>query len=91
MLTPICDTCKYPYDIRKWPCEDCLDGDRWEKKLPTNADKIRAMTDEKLAGLAFEMTNCYTCPHNKENVDCAKSKRTCIDAWLDWLKKEATE
>lgn len=57
----------------------------------TNADKIRAMSDEELADLAFEMIDCYTCPHNKEDVNCAESKRTCSGVWLDWLKKEAEE
>ena len=43
-----CDKCKYPHDIRKWPCEDCLQGDRFEPKPTTNADRIRAMTDEEI-------------------------------------------
>lgn len=83
-----CDSCKYPYDIRKWPCEDCLQGDRYEAKPHTNADRIRAMTDEELAeflqknrgGCKALTTKSYVC----DNTDC----KAC---WLDWLKQEVEE
>ena len=79
-----CDKCKYPYDIRKWPCEDCLQGDRFEQKPSTNADRIRAMSDEELAGFIVRPYDlpgwCETCgPHSAAN---------CVNCWLDWLRQE---
>lgn len=56
---------------------------------PTNADRIRAMSDETLAGfLAF--TGCplkvmvSLCP-SRHNSDKKCNARRC---WLDWLKQE---
>ena len=48
----------------------------------TNADKIRAMTDEDLAMLlqpGCPSRMCRDCPPHD-----------CYNCWLDWLKKEAT-
>lgn len=45
-----CNNCKHKeleHKFDKWPCMDCCDGDRCDP--PTNADRIRAMTDEELA------------------------------------------
>ena len=78
-----CDKCKYPYDIKKWPCEDCLQGDRFEPKPPTNADRIRAMTDEELAVIVC-------CQNNKTGDECI-NERSCYGCTLEWLKQEAEE
>ena len=49
--------------------------------LFTNADRIRAMTDEELANLlAHKVDACHNC--STDSVD------TCVDCWLEWLKKE---
>lgn len=52
------------------------------KHLPqTNADRIRSMTDEELANLlAHKVDACHNC--STDSVD------TCVDCWLEWLKKE---
>ena len=51
----------------------------------TNADRIRAMSDEELA----EFLNGHNfCAHN---FDCEKGKRPCKECNLDWLKQEVTE
>ena len=77
-----CETCKAHC---KWigsaelPEHGCLVG-----YVPlTNADRIRAMTDEELA----EFLNC----HNfcARNFDCENGKRPCQECNLDWLKQEA--
>ena len=73
----ICDKCKYPHDIRKWPCVDCLQGDRLEPKPLTNADRIRSMTDEELA----EWINEHDCHTNLYGYDPKY-------AIIDWLKEE---
>lgn len=47
----------------------------------TNSDRIRSMTDEELANLlAHKVDACHNC--SNDSVD------TCVDCWLEWLKKE---
>ena len=59
----------------KSPCED---------QMPSNADCIRAMSDEELAkNLVYEMCNyCYE-PRTE------KCYRKCADNMLKWLKQPA--
>ena len=59
-------------------------GQGVQKRIITNADRIRSMTDEELAELFWIRADCELCP-NKEpycSDDCKKH-------WLDWLKEEA--
>ena len=49
-------------------------------KAPTNADKIRAMSDEELAKLFGQIEN------GARNDDQLGS-----DGWLDWLRQEVSE
>lgn len=51
----------------------------------TNADRIRAMTDEELA---IEETSKGGCPHDCETPDDLDTD--CVRCWLDWLKQEAS-
>lgn len=67
-----------------------------EPKPKTNADRIRAMTDEELAALIGNNIDCSIC--KKEVFDtttCPGSirigEKDCYDCWLDWLKKEAED
>ena len=48
----------------------------------TNADRIRAMSDEELA----EWHEIF-CP-NREDIDLTCTKESCHDCWLEWLKEE---
>lgn len=56
-------------------------------KAATNADRIRAKTDEELADF-----NCkYTCPPNyNDNGGCERSE-CCENCWFNWLKEEVKE
>lgn len=56
----------------------------------TNADRIRAMTDEELAEWLIEHVDCTEncCP---VFLVCNRSSRGCERLLLDWLKQEATE
>ena len=55
----------------------------------TNADKIRAMTDEEMAN------TIYACPPDyaklSEDEICIKFNDECKACWLNWLKQEADE
>lgn len=55
-------------------CE-AADTCQWATKPQTNADRIRAMSDEELARLLLSL----------EWGHCPKSEK----GWLDWLRKEA--
>ena len=53
----------------------------------TNADRIRAMSDEELSYLILDNVDCNSrCKALKEG--CSYSDSTCRSAWLDWLKQE---
>ena len=57
--------------------EDCSYHTRAPKRKRTNADRIRAMTDEELA----EFLYVKTCEDGYPQFDN-------IPGWLDWLKQE---
>lgn len=52
----------------------------------TNADRIRAMSNEELA-IWFSSTSDRNCP-NGGSWNCQESCKQC---WLAWLRKEVTE
>ena len=63
----------------------------YEPKKQTNADRIRSMSDEELAEFMEENAECDTYDCLAAKSCCTYSGRTCIAAWLDWLKQEVTE
>ena len=66
-------------------------GQGVQKRIITNADRIRSMTDEELAEFMALNTDCYYC-RAKDNDRCASLATTpCGDIWLDWLKQEADD
>ena len=71
--------------VSKEPWEDGFTVKfKWE--IQTNADRIRAMTDEKLAEIMAH-GNCGYC---KIHDYCFSQKGVdCDEAWLNWLRKEA--
>ena len=57
-----------------------------EVKPKTNADLIRAMTDEELAERFLEWVACDDCPVGQKK--CKREWANCKDAALEWLKQE---
>ena len=58
--------------------------DRTVASTHTNADRIRAMSDEELANW---LENRIDCP---DGEDCeGRPWPKCEECWLEWLKKEA--
>lgn len=57
-------------------------------KAKTNADRIRAMTDEELAEYHAEKCGC---PHDPIIFGCKMATIGCIGCWLEYLKQEAKE
>lgn len=63
------------------------DGRLYEPPVITNADRIRAMTDEELAKLSAK-----GCPHSSTHKMCASyGNDVCYRCWLNWLKQEVKE
>lgn len=65
-------------------------------KPKTNADRIRAMTDEELAKfIEFVSLGCdYMFPDCPAHDSCklvCDQMYACRKGWLDWLKQEAKE
>ena len=54
-------------------------------KPMTNADRIRAMSDEELAKIIEHELGCPV------TGDCEKMSRDCKACWLDWLQQPAEE
>ena len=91
-----CKMCKHDEDIGF--CDKCFYnhvlGERGippteyeaKSKPITNADRIRAMSDEELARF---MWNCAQpcCPP----INCAFKKCDAEKCWLKWLKQEAND
>lgn len=52
----------------------------------TNADRIRAMSDEELAELMEDKGDCppIECPHDGKGAKI--TRLDCKMCWLDWLK-----
>ena len=95
----ICETCDYanrpPY---KSPCSECdkTMGSPFccyeHEEKPTNADRIRAMSDEELAQfLADEIPHgdCYGCDLECATFEEDKFNNSCQDAFYRWLKQPA--
>ena len=51
-------------------------------QIPSNADKIRAMSDEKRADIISREAG-YCAPTG----DCEKASNHCAACWLDWLQQ----
>lgn len=76
-----------------WACPKdiiCSSFKPYKSKPITNADRIRAMTDEELAEFIAYKTSCETCVVRKGGSDECHNTN-CSTAWLDWLKEEAIE
>ena len=59
----------------------------------TNADKIRAMTDEELAVVLRDNCGNRECPpyHVTDLFPDDECLESCKMCWLDWLKQEVSD
>ena len=63
---------------------NCLDSSEcYEFELYTNADRIRAMSDEELAERIWPK---FGCPNEKNHVTC-EYVGECKDCWMEWLQQ----
>ena len=83
-----CTDCRYQENMCEWPCNDCVKGDKWEEKPFTNADRIRAMTDEELATYLIVDIECEVARRAGWRIPM-NERIEMVDKTLDWLKQEA--
>ena len=69
---------------------DFRNGTIRAKPIITEADRIRAKSDEELAAWFRIVADCEGCPA-VENFDECRHGKDCEDKWLDWLRQEAKE
>ena len=55
----------------------------------TNADRIRAMTDEELANWLGVYCNGKTA--QEVGKPCVSDMGSCEECWIDWLKQESED
>lgn len=81
-----CDKCYYNYILE----EKGIPPTEYEAKLTpmTNADRIRAMTDEELANF-LDRVEMGDIDYSKTFCDLCEGQFDCDDCRLWWLKKEA--
>lgn len=58
-----------------------------DPEVITNADRIRAMSDEELAEHIWPK---FGCPNGKNHVTCGYVG-DCKDCWIEWLQQPAKE
>ena len=59
----------------------------------TNADRLRSMSDKELAERLATVPMSYeeVCPNPMPKECKGGDMETCIQCWLDWLRKEASD
>ena len=98
----ICDSCVHgpPSSFGGKPCAVCNPNyqmlsyyQKREEPVITNADRIRAMSDEELAewlqGMKYSPTCDSKCHDDYEKY--GEQRTYCTDCWLDWLQSPAGE
>lgn len=76
-----CKTCKYSTPDGVFVCDGCIHEPNLRERYEpmTNADHIREMTDEELAGIIM-------CPHFITEGSCSEPA-SCIACCKDWLRQ----
>lgn len=93
MMKGNCGECE-----RRWVCDIDPDKcDEWPDPVPmTNADHIRAMTDEELVEWLADMWDCNYCSEHERLGDnpllsAEQCDQKCEQHCLDWLQQPVKE
>lgn len=97
-----CKNCVHESNFKKHECGTCMvsyyDGEplglpsNFKPKPMTNADRIRAMSDEELAVLLADEIphgDCYGCDLDCIHIERGEFEDCCQRAWYEWLKQPA--
>ena len=86
--------CKYCKKLKNHWCKAVLDSPDEDLTREcrhfihkTNADRIRAMSDEELAEWFAEIVSCKLC----DRLILCTGNSECKEAYLQWLKSEVKE
>lgn len=80
--------------------EDGSDCDKFNQKIcksgrykPTNADRIRGMSDEELAVFMRNMMDCVSCHKvmSRSDITCTGNYKECVKRCKQWLRQPAEE
>lgn len=87
--TKECEACSCGGDESK--CDFYEDKRKKATPKTTNADRIRAMSDEDLATWVETIAGCHLCPMLDEQCSGGEvnSRANCKHHWLEWLRQEA--
>lgn len=87
-----CRECKH--ETKKgweYPCNVCTmckdENPMFIPKKPTNADRIRSMTDEELAEFLKESSECIHCVYSDNDRSCFGG--SCTVGIMKWLQKDS--
>ena len=80
-----CESCENENCTGKWLKSTVYKCSGYKHKQ-TNADRIRAGSNEHIAGVV-----CTGCPPGVETGKQCTGDGACYDCWLDWLKQEARD
>ena len=88
VICPVCEGHGFSvvlseYSISSHACDNCNGSGLIEVPM-TNADRIRAMSDEELAEILGEYMHCAGCPLRG---DCNPEELPCENVLLEWLKQ----
>ena len=63
----------------------------YDDPAPTNADRIRAMSDDDLARIISQNVDCnfYECEARRKG--CIAGDNGCMEAWKYWLQSESKD
>ena len=76
--------CVHAGKDREFICINGVSCKITKEKPKTNADRIRAMSDEELANIMAGTPIC-----KERYIDCLKDGRDCEACLLEWLKQPA--
>lgn len=87
----ICDTCRVDKCFHRSPYTTGCSRYKAKQKTMTNADRIRAMSDEELASYWAEHYDEF-CPNKPECGAILDTENSIPDGWcaacvLEWLRK----
>lgn len=71
----LCFDCKHK-SANNHICDECMNGEMYERLIKTNADKIRSMSNEELSELLTKITD-------DSQVDSITKCNYCWEEWLE--------
>ena len=78
---PTCEKFESCEQQERWEFNSCINYKAMPTRNPTNADRIRQMTDEEMAEFLYNAWETAPWCSRRECYD-----EPCVPCWLEWLK-----